>query len=1430
MINAQEEAIRALVAQSKTAATRTQLVPEVTADPVDPPPGLLWIRSDEGRAYLKTSTITIMVGGVGGTGGSGEVSGGVIAPRSLAADALMLNTLTSDEIGPDAVGATELAPGAVTGDSFDDIVSATTSLSVTSPQPVLPALTVDVDFDHTTDIMRVNRDGVQRLRIDEDRFAIGTDLPGAAVSIQTGLTDTALRIRGSGGAILAEKQNGSLIFSVDASGNATFAGAVASLSGNSNTMGTQSIQGALTVSDQTNLLAGLSVTGRTDLRAEVDIDGRVTFNAEPYLPEDYSVKIGEGVHVRTIAGAENRVVFEGVDETGVAELQLGTGGPVLRGDLADNDVLYVNGEPVMTGAVGGLTGSQMARDTITGATGPGVGNIAAETITGYNIKNGSITSTELSLGAVVQAAIAEGAVGPIQLADGSVIDRVVASMGVGKLISGTLNADEVFMGPSGRIFLGPQNISEINGERIQLDSSGIRSYSAFNIPLAEFTPGGFTLRTGVDGARLEFDAATGLELFGLTGERTGYLSPLGEFQLASLTDGASMRVNSNEGVLFTAAATKNLAYNPGFLGGSEFQTPVAAEASDDQEHVFAGEYAVKFRSTNPNVTAPSYVDVPLKNSIGTGQSVTQVRVNYCPNPSVEVSATGWTANAPTNVIGTYGASLGFIRSRAVWVTATAAGEAIIAGPVVSTAAGVQWALSASVRVSTAQNVVAEIVWYNVNNAIVRTDASTPFALKTNVVTQVGLVAVAPASATTFRLRITAALSNTDKLEVSNLLYDRNSGIDSYFDGFSDGYRWDGTPGSSTSSLIPVAVLDSQNNLVSIFAWSEVAAWVVIEGRDGTAGVGRGTSPPTRLIPHQWSRISVACVGRMDRVRLHYPAADPARQARITTSSVWFSGLQVEADKDAPTPFCSGNEPGCRWEGLEGKSASIRDRDVVVTQISPSLGTTVSGAIVGGSLTSASFFAGRIFGTEITGGVITGAVLKGNLISGDQILAGTISGTSLTARSITTDQMAFNSIEGNLIKANSITGDKVAAATLTGTNISGRSITGDKFVAGTVSANELAARSITADKLQADLVLSSRIIAGAATTGARVEMAAGTGLQAFTSAGVRTFLLESTTGRAFFMGQLSTATSGQRIEINPGNTQPDTIRFYPFSTSNYSSIDAVSWGNGSISGIRIVGSGTDTAANRGMVLVRDQYASLLHGKTDLTYWGAEVYVEQAFTRNKAAVVDLIVDERLTPWGGGRRVAMIHYTTSGAPISATQLQYEKTGFNGGEPFLIATGQSSGWVFAPGKLYARSNGNTGFIPVVASNLAEASGQTLKKQIRDLDGEFDSVQALRGAKARKFKFRSENRRRRMVGGGGADSRPVFEEVDVPDEQTETHLGFIAEELPTELWEHVDGVDGTPLPAIYPTRIIATLWDAAQKMLARIEALEAAAPGGGKR
>lgn len=242
------------------------------------------------------------------------------------------------------------------------------------------------------------------------------------------------------------------------------------------------------------------------------------------------------------------------------------------------------------------------------------------------------------------------------------------------------------------------------------------------------------------------------------------------------------------------------------------------------------------------------------------------------------------------------------------------------------------------------------------------------------------------------------------------------------------------------------------------------------------------------------------------------------------------------------------------------------------------------------------------------------------------------------------------------------------------------------------------------------------------------------------------------------GQFNTAITGQRIVMNPGRNNPDTIRFYPTFSDVYSSIDAVSWGNGMISGIRIVGSGTDAAANRGMLVIRDQYASLLHGRSDLSYWGSEMWVEQTFTRNKSAAVDLIIDERLTSVAGPRRVAMIHYDSNGNPINATGLYYSKTAYTGGEPYVYANGQDVGLVYAPGKIYVRNgaNLNSEDRDLQCRTLTQTSGRLLKRDIQDLttDGS-DPLAWLRATRPKRYRWHDDD-----------DARPH-------------RLGFVAEDLP---------------------------------------------------
>ena len=91
------------------------------------------------------------------------------------------------------------------------------------------------------------------------------------------------------------------------------------------------------------------------------------------------------------------------------------------------------------------------------------------------------------------------------------------------------------------------------------------------------------------------------------------------------------------------------------------------------------------------------------------------------------------------------------------------------------------------------------------------------------------------------------------------------------------------------------------------------------------------------------------------------------------------------------------------------------------------------------------------------------------------------------------------------------------------------------------------------------------------------------------------------------GQMQSNITGQRIVINPGGGNPDTMRFYPSFSEAYSSIDSVDFSNGTIAGLRLIGSANVTTANRGMMLIRDQYASIIHGRQDLSYWGSEIWV-------------------------------------------------------------------------------------------------------------------------------------------------------------------------------------------------------------------------------
>jgi hypothetical protein len=352
-------------------------------------------------------------------------------------------------------------------------------------------------------------------------------------------------------------------------------------------------------------------------------------------------------------------------------------------------------------------------------------------------------------------------------------------------------------------------------------------------------------------------------------------------------------------------------------------------------------------------------------------------------------------------------------------------------------------------------------------------------------------------------------------------------------------------------------------------------------------------------------------------------------------------------------------------------------------------------------------------------------------------------------------------------------------------------------------SDLSVGKITAGIMNANVVIGGRFETPLSTTGNQLQIDAG-GLRMYRG-GTVVGRWEVFDGSILVTGQYNSAVVGQRIVLNPGGGNPDTIRFYPSGSDQYSSIDSMDWNGGAIAGIRIVGSANPSTAFRGMVLVRDQYASLVHATQDVSYVGSEMHVEEHFTRNKSAAVDLVIDERLTAIGGPPRVAMIYYDKSGFPRNPTGLYYKATAFNGGEPQFYANGQDCALVFAPDGLKIRNNPNADWRDIWYANAHQMSGRATKRDIRNLDSDLagDPVELLRSIAAKRYRLLR----------------------DADDDQE--RMGFIAEDMPRPIRTTSvapateEGAEDMVAEAIDYSALTTLLWTATQRIEERLSEVE---------
>ncbi|HJS82131.1 MAG TPA: hypothetical protein VJ742_04770, partial [Nitrososphaera sp.] len=303
-------------------------------------------------------------------------------------------------------------------------------------------------------------------------------------------------------------------------------------------------------------------------------------------------------------------------------------------------------------------------------------------------------------------------------------------------------------------------------------------------------------------------------------------------------------------------------------------------------------------------------------------------------------------------------------------------------------------------------------------------------------------------------------------------------------------------------------------------------------------------------------------------------------------------------------------------------------------------------------------------------------------------------------------------------------------------------------------------------------------------------------------------IDAATGSGFFMGQIATAGTGERIVMNPGGSNPSRIQFW--ATSNaFAYVDTFSEGT-TAAGITMQASGGDIR-RVGTVWLRQAYAQLGIADSSLRA-GSQFYAEPNFVRCRSATVDLIVDQALTAVNGPRRVAILNYDTSGNPVVNSGIYYITATANQ-YPMLFSPPFGVGIIWDGGGYIAFVNGNTSTydrVPVEASLFRQVSDSRQKQNITDFG--FSALDTVVRNPAKKWK-------RRNIGVRTAPKEdPMFPNTPPKRREDPWYFGPMADNLPPEL-VHID--PDSEMRKIDLGSMIGVLWKAIEELTVKV--------GGGK-
>jgi len=441
-------------------------------------------------------------------------------------------------------------------------------------------------------------------------------------------------------------------------------------------------------------------------------------------------------------------------------------------------------------------------------------------------------------------------------------------------------------------------------------------------------------------------------------------------------------------------------------------------------------------------------------------------------------------------------------------------------------------------------------------------------------------------------------------------------------------------------------------------------------------------------------------------------------------------------------------------------------------------------------------------------ITSNLTLSANSVTEAALAAGAVTATKIADNSIESPKIVAGAILGVHILADQIDGSKLTAQAITAREIAALAIVAGKIDVNAVTAGTIQAGAITAIKLEANLLLSSRVVAGS-LSGNRVEMHPTLGIQAFTSGGaVRSFWLDAATGSGFFMGQIATAGTGERIVMNPGGNNSNRIQFWS-SSNTFGYIDTFT--EGTAAGMTMQASGGDTR-KVGTVWLRQAYAQLGIADTGLVA-SSQFYAEPNFVRCRSATVDLIVDQAITPINGSRRVVMLNYDTSNQPVPNSALYYITATANQ-YPMMFSPPSGVGIIWDGGGYIACINGNTTTydrIPIEASQFRIGSDSRGKRDVSDFG--WSALDTVVENPAKKWKRHSEGVHK------VPQEDPLFPQTKprTTAHNDPWHFGPMADDLPSEL-VHIDPDSG--MRKLDLGSMIGVLWKAVQELTEKVERL----------